>query len=118
MQKHEVIALCNSVRSKLEDVRLTHKKVGFESLQDFPVACCKITSLAMMYYLSRIKGIPKDDLVLLANAKIGDCSHAWSKYRNLHIDLTGDQFNNCPYQKFHPSLIADQHHVFCVDSWH
>ena len=85
MQKHEVIALCNSVRSKLEDVRLTHKEVGFESLQDFPVACCKITSLVMMYYLSSIKGILKDDLALLANAKIGDCSHAWFKYRNLAI---------------------------------
>ena len=48
----------------------------------------------MMYYLSSIKEIPKGDLVLLANAEITNSSHAWFKYRNLHIDLTGDQFDN------------------------
>lgn len=71
MQKHEVVALCAFVRSKLEDIR-THKKVGLEWLQDFPRACCKVTSFVMMYYLSNIKGIPKSELVLFANAEIGD----------------------------------------------
>lgn len=93
MQKREITALCTFVRSTLEDLRFTHEIVGFESFQNFPRACCKITSLVMMYYLSSIKGVPKKDLVLLANAEIGECSHAWFKYRNLHIDLTGDQFD-------------------------
>ena len=93
MQKHEIHDLCIHVRSKLEKLRLTNEIVGFGSFQSFPTACCTITSLVMMYYLSNYKGIPKSDLVLLANGDISNNSHAWFTYKNFHIDLTGDQFN-------------------------
>ena len=74
MQKHEIHDLCVHVRSKLEELRFTNMTIGFSSFKSFPTACCKITSLAMMYYLSSMKGIPKRDLVLLANAEISNAS--------------------------------------------
>lgn len=36
---------------------------------------------------------PHENLFLLANAKInGGVSHAWVKFKNIHIDITADQF--------------------------
>lgn len=93
MKKHEIHDLCVHVRSKLEELRFTNRTIGFDSFKSFPTACCKITSLVMMYYLSNYKEVPKSDLVLQSNGDISNNSHAWFTYKNLHIDLTGDQFN-------------------------
>lgn len=104
MQHDEIVALCRFVREKLEKIRFENRTIGFGSLKSFPAGCCKITSFIMMYYLSNIKRVPKGDLVLLANAKICSGSHAWFKYKNLHIDLTGDQFK--PFNK--PKIIVQE----------
>ena len=92
MRIRKLKQICCHIRLGLENIRC-HKPPGcFTMLQYFPTGCCKITSNITMYYLAEYEGIPNEHLSLMANAQIGDASHAWVRYQNIHIDLTADQF--------------------------
>ena len=93
MQENDIIDICYKARSKLEKIRFAGKTIGFDTLKYFPVGCCRITSLIMMHYLFLTKEVSQDDLSLVEAAVSEPYTfHCWLKYKNLHIDITADQF--------------------------
>ncbi len=84
--------ICAHIRHCLEKISAQQPPECPDLFRDFPRGCCKISSFLVMYYLAEFKGVPKNIMTLYANANIGSEKHAWVKYGDLHIDITGDQF--------------------------
>ena len=78
----------------LEDGRFDNNQI----LRRFPFACCGVASDLLAIYLSE-NGFQTKYVCgsyYYSHIEDGSQSHAWLQYRDLVIDITGDQFKNNP----------------------
>jgi len=103
--------ISGNIRAALMDHRslpcVQEVSEGFFS--HFPHECCQFTAYIVLIYLHRYEGIPLRSLALVANAYIGEASHAWAKCYEYHIDITGDQFGASPIWVSKQSPWPDSH---------
>jgi hypothetical protein len=57
---------------------------------EFPVDCCKSTSVMFGHHLTRMVG---PDRLALTNGVRGNVIHAWLRVGDYFVDLTADQFD-------------------------
>jgi hypothetical protein len=86
-QIKDILAICNRFRNIILQVKDETKM-----FQNFPIGCCRDTSLILGMYLEEI-GFRN---LIYCNREIDQNykSHAWLLYGDLIIDITADQFGD------------------------
>ena len=85
-------------RFLIEESRAVAKSLdSLAIMQNFPKGCCKPASMLLAHHLSTTHRVPKDLLQFCANGVRRGRSHIWFRIGQINVDITSDQFEDCPH---------------------